>query len=295
MKSIKRNYIYNVLYEVLTVLTPLITAPYLARVIGAELIGTFSFSKSIVSYFELFAIMGIAVYGRREIAFYQNDIKERSKAFWNTKLTSLCISSSVLLVYILFAAYRKSPLYWILTLLIISDMVDVSWFFKGMEEFGRIVLRNVVVKAVSLVCIFTFVRSKSDFLLYAFIYVGVELLSQLMLIPQLRRFLCKVPIREIRLFKNFKSIILLFIPAVAVHIYYMIDKSMIGWITRDSFQNGYYDQALSIVRTILPLVTSMGAVVLPRISLYHKQKDDANVRKYVYKNARFLWFFVSVC
>lgn len=290
MNRINKNYIYNVLYEALTVITPLITASYLSRVLGADNIGVFSFTESIVSYFELFAIMGITVYGRREISFHQDDIVGRTKAFWNTKITSLAISLTVLIVYILFAFYMNSVLYWIFTMSIIATLVDVTWFFQGMEEFGRIVLRNVILKVLTIICIFSFVKTRDDFLLYAFIHVGLALLSEVMLLPQLRKYLCKVSLRDLRPFRNFKPIIMLFIPSIAVHIYYRIDKSMIGWITRDSFENGYYEQATSIVRTIIPLVTAMGTVLLPRISFCHKKKDIEGVRNYVYKNVRFLWF-----
>ena len=170
MSSIKKNYIYNVLYEVMTVITPLITVSYLARVLGADNIGVFSFTQANVSYFELFAIMGITIYGRREISFYQDDILERSKVFWNIKITSMAISGTVLVVYIVFAAYMNSVLYWIFTMSIMAAVVDVTWFFQGMEEFGRIVLRNVILKVLTIICIFCFVKTRDDFLLYAFIH-----------------------------------------------------------------------------------------------------------------------------
>lgn len=290
MSSIKRNYIYNVLYEALTVITPLITASYLARVLGADNIGVFSFTQSNVSYFELFAIMGITVYGRREISFHQDDIVERSKAFWNTKITSMAISVTVLIIYIAFAAYMNSVLYWIFTMSMMAAVVDVTWFFQGMEEFGRIVLRNVILKVLTIICIFCFVKTREDFLLYSFIHVGLALLSEVFLVPQLRKYICKVPMKDLRPFRNFKPILMLFVPTIAVHIYYRIDKSMIGWITKDSFQNGFYEQATSIVRTIIPVVTAMGTVLLPRISFCHKKKDTEGVRDYVYRNVRFLWF-----
>lgn len=290
MSSIKKNYIYNVLYEVMTVITPLITVSYLARVLGADNIGVFSFTQANVSYFELFAIMGITIYGRREISFYQDDIVERSKAFWNIKITSMAISVTVLIVYIAFAAYMNSVLYWIFTMSIMAAVVDVTWFFQGMEEFGRIVLRNVILKVLTIICIFCFVKTRDDFLLYAFIHVGLALLSEVVLVPQLRKFIRRVPLKDLKPFRNLKPIIILFVPTIAVHIYYRIDKSMIGWITKDSFQNGFYEQATSIVRTIIPVVTAMGTVLLPRISFCHKKKDTEGVRDYVYRNVRFLWF-----
>ena len=290
MKSIGKNYIYNVVYEVLTVITPLITTPYLSRVLGPDCIGTFSYTTSIVSYFELFAIMGVSIYGQREISYHQDDIYERSRAFWNTKLMSILIASASTLVYLVFAWKVNTPLYWIFSMAMLATIVDVTWFFKGMEEFGRIVLRNIILKALTIICIFSFVKSKDDFLLYAFFHVGLAFLSEIFLVPQLRKYLKFIPFKELHPFKRFRHIFILFIPSIAVHVYYMIDRSMIGWITNDAFQNGYYEQALSVVRTILPLVTAMGGVLLPRIGNCFKKNDQEGVREYVYKNFRFLLF-----
>ena len=290
MKSIGKNYIYNVLYEILTVITPLITTPYLSRVLGPDCIGTFSYTTSIVSYFELFAIMGVSIYGQREISYHQDDPYERSKAFWNAKIASMTIASIFTVIYLVFASIMDTPIYWIFSMAMFATIVDVTWFFKGMEEFGRIVLRNIILKAVTIFCIFAFVRSKEDFLLYAFLHVGLTFLSEFFLVPQLRKYLKKVPLRELHPFRKFRHIITLFIPSIAVHIYYMLDRSMIGWITKDAFQNGYYEQALSVVRTIIPVVTAMGAVLLPRISYCFKNNDHESVQEYVYKNFRFLLF-----
>ena len=168
-RKVIKNYLYNTSYQLLLIVLPLITTPYLSRVLGPDCIGTFSYTTSIVSYFELFAIMGVSIYGQREISYHQDDIYERSRAFLNTKLMSILIASASTLVYLVFAWKVNTPLYWIFSMAMLATIVDVTWFFKGMEEFGRIVLRNIILKALTIICIFSFVKSKDDFLLYAFL------------------------------------------------------------------------------------------------------------------------------
>ena len=101
-KSIRKNYIFNTSYQVLMLLTPLITTPYISRVLGADGIGKVSYAESIVSYFVLFATLGITTYGQREISYVQDSVENRSVVFWNTKILQFCTSSIVLIVYLLY-------------------------------------------------------------------------------------------------------------------------------------------------------------------------------------------------
>lgn len=143
-KSIKKNYIYNLSYQILSLITPLITAPYLARMLGADGVGTVSFAESIVSYFTLFATLGITIYGQREISYVQDDKKKRSRVFWETKALQVIVGVLVLLVYIPFSFLQENrSLYLILIIKLIAVMVDAVWLFQGMEEYGKIVSRNL--------------------------------------------------------------------------------------------------------------------------------------------------------
>ena len=142
-KSIKKNYIFNLSYQILLLITPLITTPYVSRVLGADGIGTVSYAESIVSYFVLFATMGITTYGQREISYVQQSVEKRSAVFWNTKILEFVTSGTMLIVYLIFAVLQKhSMIYIILCFNIVAVFFDISWFFQGLEEFGKIVLRN---------------------------------------------------------------------------------------------------------------------------------------------------------
>lgn len=290
-KSIKRNYLYNVSYQVLVLIAPLITTPYVARILGADGIGIYSYTNSIVSYFLIFAILGTANYGQREISYHQNDIKKRSKAFWEIEIISICTTCLSCLAYIILVLQQtqNQNIYFIYVLNIIAVSFDISWFFQGMEEFGKIVGRNAFFKILNIVCIFLFVKQKTDLCLYILILSSITLLSSMSLWPYLRKYLCKVAWQNLEFKKNIKPIISLFIPTLAIQVYTVLDKTMIGLITKDSFQNGYYEQAEKISKIALTIVTSLSAVMIPRIGHYFAQNDSEKISFYMFKSYHFVW------
>ena len=143
LNKVKINYIYNVAYQILLIIVPFITAPYISRVLGAEKIGEYSYANSIVYYFILFAALGTATFGRREISYFQDNISERSKKFWQTEIISCCSVLIFTVIYFIFIRYNRLPiLYYIFSIDIISVAFDISWLFQGLEEFKKIVFRN---------------------------------------------------------------------------------------------------------------------------------------------------------
>lgn len=290
-KSIKRNYIYNVLYEIFKIITPFITAPYLSRVLGADGIGTVSFAESIVSYFVLFATMGIAKYGQREISYVQDDTKKRSIAFWNIKVLECCTSFAVLIAYYFFAAHQENQiLYMILSFNIIAIFVDVTWFFQGMEEFGKIVVRNLIFKISQILYVFVFVKSKEDIVIYALGLALFVFFCDGSLWTYLPKYITKIKIKELNPFKDLMAVFSLFIPSVAIQVYTVLDKTMIGIITKSAFENGYYEQAIKISKIALQVVTALGTVMVPRIGFLFNNKKYDDIRKYMYRSYNFVWF-----
>lgn len=296
-KSIKKNYIYNVSYQILLLLTPLITIPYLSRVLGADGVGIVSYAESIVSYFTLFATMGITTYGQREISYLQDSIENRSIVFWNTKILSFIISGMTLTIYLGFSMFQtNSIIYVILAFNILAVGVDVTWFFQGMEEFGKIVFRNVIFKIINVGYVFLVVRSKDDVVLYVFGLAAFLFLSNISLWTYIPKYVQKVEKKDIHPFKDLKIILSLFLPTVAIQIYTVLDKTMIGIITQNAFENGYYEQALKLSKTILTVVTALGTVMIPRIGYHFQRKNIEEVKRLVYRSYRFVWFLgVPLC
>ena len=201
-KSIKRNYIYNVSYQILVLLTPLITTPYLSRVIGADGIGTVSYAESIVSYFTLFATLGITTFGQREISYVQESKDKRIQIFWEIKILEIITSAIVIVSYIPFALMQQNrSIYLILIFNLLAVMVDVTWFFQGMEEFGKIVFRNLIFKIVNIIYIFGIVKSKNDLNLYVFGIALFLFLSNASLWGYLPKYVEKVNWKELKQIK----------------------------------------------------------------------------------------------
>ena len=290
-KSIKRNYVYNLVYQILVLITPLITTPYLSRVLGADGVGTLSFTESVVSYFTLFATFGMTTYGQREISYVQDSKDSRTNVFYETKILEFISTAIAITIYVPFAiCQNNSILYLIYGLNLLSVLANVTWFFQGMEEFGRIVARNIIFKIVNIAYIFVFVKQKDDLALYAFGMAFFLLLSNLSLWIYLPKFIGVPNFKTIKPFKHVIVIITLFIPTIAGQIYTVMDKTMIGIITKDSFENGYYEQASKISKMVLTIVTSLGTVMIPRIGYHFGSGETDKVNLYMYKAYRFVWF-----
>ena len=154
-KSVKKNYIYNLIYQVFLLIVPLVLTPYVSRVIGVEGVGKYSFSYSLISYFTILSNIGFNYYGQREIAKHQDDKYAKSKSFWEIILCRsifVIVSTSLnLILYSLNAYQSYSQLMLILTINIFAVALDISFYFQGNEEFGKIVLRNIIIKSLSII------------------------------------------------------------------------------------------------------------------------------------------------
>jgi len=291
-KSIKRNYIYNLIQQILTLLTPLITTPYISRVIGAERIGIYSYASSIVTYFALFAALGTATYGQREISYCQDDKKRRSEVFWNNELLCIITTCISLCFYGLFCFFQKENriVFFILSLSLLDVCLNVSWLLTGLEEFGKIVLRNIIIKVASIGFIFTFVRTKDDFIIYVLGLTLALIISDISLWPFVLKFIDRPKVKDLKPFSEIKVVFSMFVPTIAISIYTVLDKTMIGIITKNAAENGFYEQALKISRIALTVVTSLGAVMIPRIGYLFEKHDNNLVRQYMYRSYRFVGF-----
>lgn len=288
-KSISKNYIYNLIYQLLILFLPLITVPYISRVLGAENIGIYSYTISITTYFITFASLGMALYGQREIAFNQNNKKQYSKIFYEiVTLRLIMLFISLIIFYFVFVLGNNdySTYYKVLCLEIIANVFDISWFFQGLEEFKKTVFRNIIVKLVSLVAIFVFVKTKDDLIIYFIIYVLSTFLGNISLWFYLPRYLDKIKIKELKIFKHLKPTIALFIPQIAIQVYTLLDKTMIGAIISDKTEVGYYDQAQKIIKMLLTIITSLGTVMMPRIASTYAEGNNKKILDYLYKSFR---------
>lgn len=285
-KSVTKNYIYNLIYQILVLILPLITTPYISRVLGAENIGIYSFTLSISAYFILFGSLGIALYGQREIAYNQKNKKKYSINFWEILLLRvITMTISLIIYYFIFARGTQYQIYYkILILEIIANCIDISWFFQGLEEFKKTVIRNMIVKLISIVCIFVFVKTPDDLHIYFWIYVLSILVGNMSLWLYLPKYLTKTRINELNLFKHLKLTVALFVPQIAIQVYTLLDRTMVGAIIPGKSEVGYYDQGQKIIKILLTVITSLGTVMLPRIANTFANGEKEKITNYMKKS-----------
>lgn len=268
----------------LVLLLPLVTTPYVSRVLGAENIGIYSYTQSVATYFIMFGSLGMALYAQREIAYQQNDIKGYSKTFWELfLLKSITLLIACGIFWFVFAAGdgELSLYYKILILEILGNIFDISWFFQGLEDFKKTATRSILVKLISVVCVFLFVKSKDDLVQYFLIYTLSVIVGNLSLWLYLPAVLTKTRIVPGQIFRHLKATVSLFIPQIAVQVYTILDRVMIGAIIDDKSEVGYYEQSQRIVKILMTLVTSLGIVLMPRLANFYAKGEKESIARYI--------------
>lgn len=296
--SIKKNFIYSSAYQMLIVLAPFITAPYISRVLGADGIGIQSYTQSIQQYFLIFAALGTRSYGEREISINRNDLYKRSKLFWEMELMVVCTTSLALLGWLsLILCSSKYTIYYIvLSIGIFAGMFDISWFFNGIEQFKITVIRNSFFKILGIICLFVFIKSPEDLALYILIQMVSNLLSNLSLWLYIKRYLVKVNPKEFKFKRHFHETLIYFIPTIATSIYTVLDKTLIGLITDNASQNGYYQQAEKIINLAKSVVfAAINSVVGVRNSYLFSENRYEEIHYKIKQSFNFIFFAGFAC
>ena len=295
MNSPKKNLIYNIAYQILILIIPLITTPYLSRVIGAEGVGTYSYTYSIVYYFMLLTLLGVNNYGNRSIAKVRDDKQKLCKTFWSIYSLQLIMGIVMLVMYLL-NIFIFNNTYKIIALIeslfIISSILDINWLFFGLEEFKKTITRNTFIKICNVLLIFLFVKGQNDLIKYTVIMSGMTCLSQFILWGFLRNKInfVRVSIKDIK--QHIKPNLILFIPVIAVSLYKIMDKIMLGSITNVT-EVGLYENAEKIINIPMALITALGTVMLPRMSNIIAKGQNDKVGDYITKSITFVMFMSS--
>ena len=278
MKVIK-NYLYNLSYQILTIILPIITVPYVTRIFTSEALGNYIFYNSIVSYFSLFAMLGIGVYGTKQIAA-ASDV---SSTFWNIYAIQLIASILSIFVYII-VVFSIPQMEGIVPLIVgitlFANMMDISWLFSGKEDFKKITIRNVVIRVIGVISIFTFVKSSDDLYLYVFLIVIFDFLGQFVMWVPAKKFIKRPSFNTRIMKKNLHPIVLLFLPQVAISLYVVLDRTLLGLLGSSS-DVGIYEQGQKLVSILLKVVSSLGVVMLPRVANLLSERRDKEAQNMV--------------
>ena len=285
-KSVFKNYIYSIMYQMLILIVPLLVMPYISRTLSADGIGMYGYSNAITQYFILFGCAGLNLHGQREVAYCQDDSEKRTTVFFELFCIRVFCLTISLFVFLFTAcnSIRYQTIFQIQILEFFAAIFDISWFFQGMEEFKKIVIRNSIVKVASAACIFIFVTSPEDVWKYTLIYSLSNFIGNLSVWAYLPKYLIKVRFKDLKFKRHIRMIILLFVPQMATSVYNLLDKSMIGWLTENDSEVAFYEQAQKIMKTALAIPTALGTVMMPKIASLYKKDEKDQIVEYLKKS-----------
>ncbi len=292
IKSIKFNFIMNFILTVSNFLFPLITFPYVSRVLLPEGTGKVAFALSIVSYFTLFASFGVATYGIRAIAQVRDDKERLSKTMHELLFINII---SMIIVYIALAIAilvvpkfaMEKELFWVTSLFILFTIIGIEWFYKGLEKYQYITIRTIIFKIASLFLVFLFVKEKSDYIIFAFISIFAIVGSSVLNLINSRKLINYTLYSEYEFKKHLKPMFVLFLTSMAIAIYTSLDEGLLGLLSSPE-QVGYYNAAVRVKGILFTLITSLGVVLLPRLSYYVENHMETEFHEALAKSTNFI-------
>ena len=290
MKLQNKNFIYNAVYQILLFILPLILTPYISRVLGVNNIGIYSHTYSIIYYFMLLAMLGINNHASRTIAKCSNDHEKLNYQFCSIyyfQIFAFIFSFFIYIIFFIFSKYDYKNILLLQSIFLLSSLFDINWLFFGLEKFKITISRNIIIKLISMILVFWFVKNQNDLWKYVLIMGGSVLASQLYLWLFLRKIIkfVKVSIRDV--ISNLKPCLILFIPVISYSIYRVMDKTMIGSMI-NTIELGNYESAEKIISIPISFITALGTVMLPHMS---KMSEDS-IKKNILSSFELTFFIV---
>ena len=272
--SVKYNFIMNFILTATQFLFPLITFPYVSRVLGAAANGKVSFAASVANYFMLVASLGIPTYGIRACAQVRDDKKLLSKTVKeifaiNMVMTVLVVSTYLLCINTIPRLARDKILFYINGANILLNMFGMNWVFQALEQYDYITIRSILFKIISIGLMFILVHTRDDYVIYGEITVFAAVGSYILNFVRLQRIIDWHVKGQLEIKKHINPILVLFAQSLAVSIYTNLDTVMLGFLKTDT-DVGDYNASVKIKSILLSLVSSLGNVLLPRMSYYAK-------------------------
>jgi O-antigen/teichoic acid export membrane protein len=279
--SVKNSVFYNVLLAISQVFFPLITFPYLARTLGPEHVGVLNFAESIAKYFVMLAALGIPIYGIREIAKVQNELKERTKIF--AEIFTINLICTLGLSFIFLAAVffipqlnkEKVLFYWTIAYFIFQ-VFYLEWFFNGMNQFKFIAIRQFIIRFFFIIFVFILIKSQFDYVNYMRMQFGLSVLLAIINFNNLSKHISlnKEAFSNLDLRKHIKPLLYIFLTIFSISIYFSLDTILLGFLANNE-SVGYYSTALKLNKLIIAVFGAVTVAIFPSlINLYHSQQIE---------------------
>lgn len=287
------NFIMNMILTISSFVFPLITFPYISRVLGAEGNGKVEFAASVISYFSMFAQLGIPTYGIRVCAQCRNDKEKLNRTVQELLIINtglICITYFLFFVCLMLVPrlQEEKTMLIITSLSIVLNSFGVNWLFSAFEQYGYITTRNLIFKIISIVLMFLLVKSKEHYVIYGAINVFATSGSNVLNIIYARRFLDHRIFKDYQFKRHLRPILTFFMLSVAVTIYTGMDKVMIGFMCDDA-EVGYYSAAVKMKSILVSAVTALGTVLLPRISNVFAEGNMREYKRLIQKSINFIF------
>lgn len=289
-----KNYFYNLLLTVTNLLFPVLSFPYVSRVLGPEGIGQVQFVFSFAQYFSIIASVGIPIYGLREISKSQDNLDARSKIFSELIFINftacVCLALTYLFIINTFKYFdHQHDLYAAATVMVLLGFTNVEWLYSGMEEFKAIALRSVMFKILGLIMLYTFIESRSDYGLYLYLlifsYLGNNLLSLILLKKKIRFVYSGLQLKH-----HLVPLFFILGTTLAASMYTDMDTVLLGFLS-DKKSVGLYTAAVKLSKIAIPFVTSMNVILIPQIGRQFAENDLQAVKHTLDKALQFILFF----
>lgn len=302
--NLKLNYVYNLLYQIISILIPFITMPYVSHVLGVENIGIYSYVNANANYFILLGVFGLTTYSQYEVSKKRDDLIQLKRFCTESFLTrSLTVIASCVIYVIVFIFGGKTNyrIYYLIQLIaVLSYSIDMSWIYQGLESFKTLTMRNLIVKVSGAVAIFAFVKTPEDLWKYIAINAVAIWLGNFVVLPKVVQYFDKQFLHFHAVWDHIKKSSIYFLPSIASTLISTIDKLMIGWFTDSKVENGYYEQAYNIEMMVFMLFASLSITMRPRMAYLYKNSDKKMVDELMKKSLAFVLFLalpvsVGIC
>lgn len=290
--SVKFNFIMNFIMTTSSILFPLITFPYVSRVLLSVGNGKVAFASSVITYFTMFASLGIPTYGIRVCAKVRDDKEKLSKTVQElliiNSVTMLVTGIIFVLSVILVPKFRaEKELFIINGIGMVLNVFAIQWLYNALEQYAYITVCNLAVKILSLVLMFAFVRNPEDYVIYGAITMFASCASYIFNFVHARKFISFKKQKDYEFFVHIKPILIFFATSAAISVYTNLDVVMLGFMKGDR-DVGYYNAAIKVKTILVTLVTSLGTVLLPRLSYYVKKGEEEAFYRMIGKALNFV-------
>ncbi|MGL5780691.1 flippase [Cetobacterium sp.] len=297
INNLKNNFIFNLIRIITNLLFPIISFPYVSRILNPEGIGKVTFTNSISAYFLMFASLGIPLYGIREVAKVRDNKEKLEKTTSEIFFLNLITTVVIVLLYFIFLYLgylgKERILLEIMSLNIFLTFIGVEWFYQGMEEYKYITIRSIFFRIVSLILIFTLVKTEDDYVVYGAIIILSTVGSNIFNFFKLRSF-TRLSFKNLNIKRHLKPILTIFSMNIAISIYTNLDNVMLGYKSTE-ISVGLYSSGVKLVKLVLGIVTSLGAVMLPRISNYIHNGMESELKTLLDKAFKFIILLSLPC